>query len=156
MQAMMAALQRRLDQNLSHRERQFFSHSLESLSITSGIVAELDRWTITAFEVEFGRKIGSGGLCVMSFCTMSLLTQNSGEVFEGTWNMTPIALKVLKTEQGIIPGTPVRDSLPSSHLFVTKPNVKTMRQEIEVSGNPVKLKPTSNLSNIDMVQTFTS
>ena len=85
----------------------------------------------------------------------SLLTQNSGEVFEGIWNMTPIALKVLKTEQGSIPGTPVRDSLPSSRLFVTKPNVKTMRQEIKVSGNPVNLEPTSNL-NIDMVPTSTS
>ena len=70
MQAMMAALQRRLDQNLSHRERQFFSHSLDNLSITSGTVVELDKWTITAFEVEFRRKIGSGGLCVMSFHTM--------------------------------------------------------------------------------------
>jgi hypothetical protein len=93
-------------------------------------------------------------LCLFAPC--SLLTQNSGEVFEGTWNMTPIALKVLKTEQGIIPGTPVRDSLPSSCLFVTKPHMKTMRQEIEVGGNPVQLEPTFNLSNIDMVPNFTS
>jgi hypothetical protein len=75
MQAMMAALQRRLDQNSSQREQQFLSHSLENLSMISGTVAELDKWTITAFEVEFRRKIGSGGLCVMSFRTM--LTSNT-------------------------------------------------------------------------------
>jgi 2'-5' RNA ligase len=61
--SMMASLQRYLDQRPARdRERQFYSHSLECLSIASGCVVELDKWTITPFEVEFGPEIGSGGL----------------------------------------------------------------------------------------------
>jgi hypothetical protein len=61
--SMMASLQRCLEQRPTRdRERQFYSHSLEYLSIASGSVVELDKWTITSFEVEFGQKIGSGGL----------------------------------------------------------------------------------------------
>jgi hypothetical protein len=64
----MASLQRYLDQRPARdRERQFYSHSLECLSIASGSVVELDKWTITPFEVEFGPEIGSGGLYVILF-----------------------------------------------------------------------------------------
>jgi hypothetical protein len=72
---MMAALRKYLDQRpVGDRERQFYSHSLDSLSIASGSVVELDKWTITPFEVEFGSKIGSGGLYVTLF--MFALTPN--------------------------------------------------------------------------------
>jgi hypothetical protein len=111
--AMMASLQRRLEQHsTSDHERPFYSHSIQCLSVASGgVIVELDRWTITSFEVEFGQKIGSGGLCgtyFLLYSACSFLVMCSGEVFIGTWNMTPVAFKVLKTEQGIIPNTPVR------------------------------------------------
>jgi hypothetical protein len=66
--AMMASLQLCLDQRPARdRERRFYTHSLECLSVASGSVVELDKWTITPFEVEFGPKIGSGGLHVILF-----------------------------------------------------------------------------------------
>jgi hypothetical protein len=68
MRAMMASLQRYLDQRpAGDRERKFCSHSLECLSIASGRVVELDKWTITPFEVQFGPEIGTGGLYVVLF-----------------------------------------------------------------------------------------
>lgn len=61
--AMIVSLQRRLDQRSDgDRERQFFSHVLRYLIITSGLRVELQNWMITSYEVEFGPKIGSGGL----------------------------------------------------------------------------------------------
>jgi hypothetical protein len=63
--AMMVSIQRRLD-HLSDddREGQFFSHALRYLTTASGHQVEVENWMITSYEVEFGRQIGSGGLCV--------------------------------------------------------------------------------------------
>jgi hypothetical protein len=61
--AVMTFLQRQLDQGLGGgRERQFLSHSLRYLSITSGYQVKLESWMITSFDVEFGPEIGAGGL----------------------------------------------------------------------------------------------
>ena len=64
--AMMVSIQRRLD-NLSDgdQERQFFSHALRYLTTASGRQVEMESWMITSYEVEFGRRIGFGGLCVL-------------------------------------------------------------------------------------------
>ena len=64
--AMMVSIQRRLD-NLSDgdQERQFFSHALRYLTTASGRQVEMESWMITSYEVEFGHRIGSGGLCVL-------------------------------------------------------------------------------------------
>jgi hypothetical protein len=35
---------------------------------------------------------------------------NSGRVLKGTWNKTPVALKVLKTENGVTPNSKVNGS----------------------------------------------
>lgn len=63
--AMMVSIQRRLD-HLSEddREGRFFSHALRYLTTASGRQVEVENWMITSYEVEFGRQIGSGGLCV--------------------------------------------------------------------------------------------
>jgi hypothetical protein len=64
---MIVALQRRLDSRSDGgRERQFFSHVLLYLTTTSGLRIELQNWMVTSYEVEFGLKIGSGGLYVFS------------------------------------------------------------------------------------------
>ena len=64
--AMMVSLQRRLDNLLDgEQERQFFSHALRYLITASGRQVEMENWMITSYEVEFGRRIGSGGLCVL-------------------------------------------------------------------------------------------
>ena len=62
--ALTASLQRRLQgrSNNDERERQFFRHSLRYLTTSSGHQVELENWTITSYDVEFGREIGSGGL----------------------------------------------------------------------------------------------
>ena len=61
--AMMVSLQRRLQTGADEdRERQFFTHTLQYLTTSSGRQVELDDWTITSYEVEFGQEIGSGGL----------------------------------------------------------------------------------------------
>ena len=63
MMAMMASLQRRLrtgtDEDI---EQQFFAHTLQYLTMSSGRHVELEDWTVTSYEVEFGHEIGSGGL----------------------------------------------------------------------------------------------
>jgi hypothetical protein len=61
--AIMASLQRHLQRHsLDQRERQFYSSSLRYISVSSGTHAELESWTITSYDVEFGPIIGSGGL----------------------------------------------------------------------------------------------
>jgi hypothetical protein len=59
----MTSLQRHLQyQSLDERERQFYMSSLHHVSMSSGTHAELENWTITPYEIEFGPIIGSGGL----------------------------------------------------------------------------------------------
>ena len=63
MMAMMALLQRRLRTGADEdAERQFFAHTLRYLTTSSGRHVELEDWTVTSYEVEFGHEIGSGGL----------------------------------------------------------------------------------------------
>jgi hypothetical protein len=111
MMAMMATLQRRLTQPLGgDRERRFLTHSLEYLYTASGRQVKLESWMITSFDIEFGPKIGAGGLLVtVSFLVYatSLTPTCSGHVYEATWNKTPVALKVIKTESGLAPSPDV-------------------------------------------------
>jgi hypothetical protein len=66
MMAMMVSLQRRLDHPADgDREREFFSHTLQYLTTTSGRQVEMHNWMITPYEVEFGSLIGDGGLYVV-------------------------------------------------------------------------------------------
>jgi len=61
--AMIVSLQRQISQRSdSKRERQFFSHVLRHLTTSSGLRVELQDWMITSYDVEFGPRIGSGGL----------------------------------------------------------------------------------------------
>ena len=61
--AMMASLQRRLDSLQSNnRETQFLQCSLQYLQTVSGTHIELEDWMISPFDVDFGPKIGEGGL----------------------------------------------------------------------------------------------
>jgi hypothetical protein len=61
--AIMASLQRRLQhRSLHERERQFYSSSLQHISVMSGSHVELESWMITSYDVDFGQLIGSGGL----------------------------------------------------------------------------------------------
>jgi hypothetical protein len=70
--AMMVSLQRRLDHiSDGDQERQFFSHALRYLITTSGRQVEMESWMITSYEVEFGPRIGSGGLYVFLLVSVS-------------------------------------------------------------------------------------
>lgn len=61
--AMMVSLQKRLQTGSDEdRERQFFTHTLRCLTTCSGRQVELEDWSVTSYEVEFGHEIGSGGL----------------------------------------------------------------------------------------------
>ncbi|KAF8153325.1 kinase-like domain-containing protein [Crassisporium funariophilum] len=94
--AMMISLQKSLNKHanssINARQRQFLSHSLNYLASTSREHAtmQIDGWSITSFEVEFGSVIGSGGF---------------GQVHKGTWNKTPVALKVLRADEYAIPSS---------------------------------------------------
>ena len=112
--AMMVSLEHRLragsDEDV---ERRFFMHTLRYLTTSSGRQVEMEDWMVTSYEVEFGQEIGSGGLYVFStpfrtlWCICSLLVSVSGQVFEGNWNKTKVALKVLVMEDGITPSSKV-------------------------------------------------
>jgi hypothetical protein len=63
--AMMIALQRQIEERLgSDREQKFYYNALASLSTASKTTVQLKDWMVTSYEVEFGRKIGFGGLYV--------------------------------------------------------------------------------------------
>ena len=112
---MIVSLQRRLDgRSDGGCERRFFSHVLLYLTTSSGLRIELQNWMVTSYEVEFGPKIGSGGLYVFSVVVADLngvpfanYECNSRQVYLGTWNNTQIALKVLVTETGTFPSSTV-------------------------------------------------
>ena len=112
---MIVSLQRRLDgRSDGSHERRFFSHVLLYLTTSSGLRIELQNWMVTSYEVDFGPKIGSGGLYVFSVVVADLNGVlfanhecNSGQVYLGTWNNTQIALKVLVTETGTFPSSTV-------------------------------------------------
>jgi hypothetical protein len=60
---MMISLQKSLNLLVSDsRLRQFMSHSLNHLALTSAEQMQIYPWTVTSFEVEFGEEIGAGGL----------------------------------------------------------------------------------------------
>lgn len=60
---MIVSLQRHLQNKADgDRERQFFSHTLQYLTTTSGHVIEVKSWMIGSDEVNFGLLIGTGGL----------------------------------------------------------------------------------------------
>jgi hypothetical protein len=111
--AMMISLQRRLDTGSDEgRERQFYTHTLQCLTTTSGQHVEMEEWMVASLEVEFGHKIGSGGLYVFfrSYAIAHSLIWHyiSGQVFKGTWNKTKVALKVLTVDDGVAPSSTVR------------------------------------------------
>jgi hypothetical protein len=62
MMAMMASLASRIQGQGDGHEHQFYKYSLQYLSTLSGRHVELHDWTVTAYDVEFGTEIGSGGL----------------------------------------------------------------------------------------------
>jgi hypothetical protein len=56
----------------------------------------------------------------------------SGQVFKGTWNMTDIALKVLKTGGFLVPSSAVRMiTYPLSVLLMSGQQI--IRREVEVT-----------------------
>jgi hypothetical protein len=124
--AMIVSLQRRLDdRSLDEiRERSFFSHSLQYLKTTSGRQIEVHDWMITSYEVEFGDEIGAGGLYVIYYSSYVLPYDpnnvSSSKVFQGTWNKTHVALKVLRTDSGITPSSGVCKSYSRRPSLVTK------------------------------------
>jgi len=63
--AMVAAIQRQLiSGKIDEEEVHFYSRCLQHLSVAIGDDFDLDPWTITPYEVEFGAVIGSGMLSV--------------------------------------------------------------------------------------------
>jgi hypothetical protein len=61
----MATLQRLINkQHLDERELKFCSRTLDHLATISGKHIKLESWMVTSYEVDFGNKIGEGGLYV--------------------------------------------------------------------------------------------
>ncbi|KAJ7912675.1 kinase-like domain-containing protein [Mycena leptocephala] len=87
--AMMVSIQKQLNnQNVDREEQKFYTHTLEYLTSRSGKNVKVEEWMISAFEVDYGPEIGTGGF---------------GTVYLGTWNRTEVAIKVLQNVAGIRP-----------------------------------------------------
>ncbi|KAJ7466189.1 kinase-like domain-containing protein [Mycena galericulata] len=71
--------------DFSHPEQKFYSHTLHYLRLKTGRFI-LEDWMISAFDVERGPEIGSGGF---------------GTVFKGTWDRTEVAIKFLRNSAGV-------------------------------------------------------
>ena len=62
----MVTLQRLLEKRQGdHKELEFFQVSVQNLQRVSGKHVDIQPWTVTALEVEFGECIGAGGLYVI-------------------------------------------------------------------------------------------
>jgi len=98
----MVSLHRHLAQrSLDEPERRFFSTSLRYLSTSSGRQVQVESWMVTSYDVEFGPQIGVGGF---------------GKVYKGTWQKLEVALKVMKTDSGIVPSSEsIKDEIYVSH-----------------------------------------
>jgi hypothetical protein len=110
---MMTSLHRCLAQQPGVHEHAFYTHSLQLLTIISGEQADTNNWTVTLYEVEFKKKIGYGGLYArhtrhhFDSEPIDLHIFISGEVYEGICNKTRVALKVLRSEDGVTPSLDV-------------------------------------------------
>jgi hypothetical protein len=62
----------------------------------------------------------------------SISIRNSGQVFSGTWNNTPVALKVLVMEGGISPSPMVRYTFRLIIIEILMSHLQAIRREIEV------------------------
>jgi hypothetical protein len=64
MLAIMTSLKKFMtNRHCGEREYRFISSTLDYLtSVTGEQLVDIDSWTITAYDVEFGAVIGSGGL----------------------------------------------------------------------------------------------
>lgn len=72
--AIMISLERSLKTVSDKLEERFIKHSLNYLQSTSGLAVQSEFWTITSYEVVFGKLIGSGGLSVITFQMVEHLT----------------------------------------------------------------------------------
>jgi len=90
LKTMMVSLKRRLIGRLGDRERQFFSHTLEYLMAEVGFEAEVEDWIITPYKVEFGHRIGMGGLYVYRTCSFMwhILTFAKAERYTKAFGIT--------------------------------------------------------------------
>ncbi|KAJ7114288.1 kinase-like domain-containing protein [Mycena epipterygia] len=90
--AMMVSIQKQLNHhNVDRAEQTFYAHTLEYLTSRSGQNVKVEDWMISSFEVDYGLEIGKGGF---------------GTVYQGTWNRTEVAIKVLQNHAGIAPSLP--------------------------------------------------
>ncbi|KAJ6536274.1 kinase-like domain-containing protein [Mycena capillaripes] len=90
--AMMVSIQKQLNHhNVDRAEQTFYAHTLEYLTSRSGQNVKVEDWMISSFEVDYGPEIGKGGF---------------GTVYQGNWNRTEVAIKVLQNHAGIAPSLP--------------------------------------------------
>lgn len=121
--ALKVCLQRQVNNRADDsREQQFLSHVLEYLNSYSGYHVKIESWMITSYEVEFGHRIGVGGLYVTTSVSSDVsfikrFVNGSGEVYKGIWNKTHVAIKVLVLQSGIIPSAVVRNPVRFYYLL---------------------------------------
>lgn len=91
-------------------EQEFFLHTLECLAAFNGCDVIAGNWMITPYEVEFGQRIGVGGLYIYiqdRAFTCAIISLICGEVHKGTWHNSEVSIKTFKTKSGFIPSPTV-------------------------------------------------
>lgn len=59
----MVSIQKQLNsRSVNRAEQDFYTHTLQYLTLRSGQNVKIEEWMISPFEIEYGSEIGTGGL----------------------------------------------------------------------------------------------
>ncbi|KAJ7271718.1 hypothetical protein C8J57DRAFT_1601299 [Mycena rebaudengoi] len=104
MLAIMVSIERRMEENKNRNspEQNFYAHTLQYLASTTGQHGKLEDCVISPFDVDYGPKIGAGGLLVTRICVGAISDRfHSGTVYKGSWKHIEVAIKLVHDESGI-------------------------------------------------------
>ncbi|KAJ7191761.1 kinase-like domain-containing protein, partial [Mycena pura] len=127
MLAMMASLQQRLNATPNNNQEQtFYSHTLQYLTSMSGQQVQLEDWMIAPFDVDYGREVGVGGF---------------GKVYQGTWNQTKVAIKVLHNVAGFTPSVALLRKEIDLWVTLRHPNILQFLGANTLDDSPFVVMP---------------
>ncbi|KAJ7709305.1 kinase-like domain-containing protein [Mycena metata] len=144
-QAMMVSIRRGINrledtqdsQGGGFREQQFYSHTLQYLTSTSGQSVELEDWIISPFDVDRGEEIGAGGF---------------GTVCKGTWNRTQVAIKWIHNSSGVGANNKMLESEVKIWMTLRHPNVLQFLGANTLDDSPFVVMPLMRSTSREFLQ----